>query len=1456
MQKKMSKLVSIVTALALILTSFGGLGLFSVSAESAFDLQAVIDASDLTVTNDTTKDSLAESLKALTLPEGYTLGEVTDFYKVKAVGGAVETTAAEDVVLVEGEKGSIAAAVTVNGTAYTVTMPIEPEMEKYTFSTVSNTMDDWTGDNTNGYTYAGGYVDKLIIPDEITKLANDWHNWQSQKCVVYGKGITDVTRCAYFKAEVVVFKGAVTTINNLAFMNGENLKYIRLPDTVTSIGEEAFRNCKKLKYLYLPEGLTSISARVFCKPSEDGASNYNLEEIIIPSTVVKCGDDAFAGAANAEIIVLSKSDQWGWKPFYDNGADTSKVDYYKNITVRAFDGTRAYDTYYAYNAKQKLDDMTLTEAAARVAKAFYNKESSYETAEQINADKDNLLSEIQAAYFGVSAISAAFAGDWSDNGGSFENSVVLTKDEQSVSVKLVINNSVDFDEIINDGISVDNSTTADTVTARLEELKADGTIPASYTVSVTDFYKVKAQNGAIERGSTYPNASKDDTVLVEGKPGAVSFSLSVAAGASEISKTYTFKIEPEMKIYSFASISNTMDDWAKDDNGKYYYTGQAVAKLVIPDEITSDEIRSSYTPWHNWKAMTCIVYGKGITTVPKQTGMKAEVVVFKGEVTAIGEAAFHNATSLKYIRIPDTVKTINGHAFRNCSSLEYLYLPEGLETIGSNLFAVPSEGTPICYNIDEITIPSTVTECNGGAFAGAASKVLINVVSKSNDWSWEPFYDNNANHTYDDYYKNITIRVFNGGAAEKYYYSYNEKQFFANMTLTEATARAAAEAYAYADVYYESAAAAKADADNILNNIKAATLNPSKFDFAWVNTDFVQSLSAYENSLTVALGTSTNTITVGVKAEFDLAKAIKNADIKVDNNTTSDVYAEALKTAGIAPEGSEVIFEDYYKLNAFNGAIERGSTYEGASDKDIVLVEGERGYMAAVVTIKTASGLTATANVTYVIEPKYEIYSFSSVSNESEFTRDDSGNVTKYNGSAEKVIVPDDVVNLPNWWMGWKSGVKWIVYGKNLETINRQDAIYDLEGVTFTGDKLKTIGGQAFNGDTKLKYVKMPDSVTQTGDDLFRNCDAMEQVYFSSSLERINGKVFHDLTDSTKHNVTQITLPASLNYIAANAFAGAGKACEVTILSTQNNFWNRNVFYNAEYPEMGKNYTLQVYKTTAQATANTYFDTASGTKNYIEEMSAAQATVRAMYAADYNVSDYAENLASIETNQSKIMSSVTKGYFDAASISADWSDAWELSGSILSNTLKITDGKNSFEVPVSIASKSGYYAGTASILTSEDFAANANKQGLRMHFYFDSSSQDKILVDGNEYEIKDFGVLVKNIAYSLDAAEKISDELFVKGTAGVEVKSGKEGTISTLSGTDVHEYTAIVKNVPQGGIDYAFQYRGYITYATDSGDVTVYTDSMVASVANVFSSVSTNSDYSAMNDWFDGITLS
>lgn len=1453
--KKWSKVISIITAIALILCSLGSMGIVSVSAEGTLDMQALVDAASIEVSNDTTQADLNTALQAITLPEGYTYGSITEFYKVKALGGAIERGSTydgaptEDLVLVPGEKGAIAATVTVSDVSYTVTLPIEPVMEVYSFISLSNTIEDWGGNNTDGY-YFKGWAEKIIVPDEITKFASTWwlsNNGKTEKCIVYGNGRTVIPRLDGTSAEVVVLGDNVTTLSNEAFYSGSKLKYIRLPDTVTSLGRSAFSHASQLKSLYLPEGLLTIGSNLF------NGSGYNIDEIIIPSTVTSIGDGAFQKANSpVNITVLTKTNSGGWGGFYDNVEDNKAN--YANITYRAFSEGNNSPWRYWYTVNEKIDltqSVTLTEAAARAAKVAYNK--SYETVDEVTADADNILTAIQKAYFNVSTITAAWADtEWVNNAGAYQNKLTLTKGETTATVTISIPSSFDAEKVLVEKITVDNDTTAESFAAQIAALKKDGTIPESYTVEVTDFYKVKAFNGAIERGSTYPNAPIEDVVLVEGKPGAVAANITVTSGSVKTSKTYTFKIEPKMAIYSFSTVSNTMNDWAQDDNGAYYYTGQAVDKLVVPDEITT--LLSGWWPnWYSGKAMTCIVYGKGITSVPKQTGMKAEVVSFKGEVTTIQAGAFHSATNLKYIRLPDTVTTLGEQAFRKCSSLTQLYLPEGLTSIGSSLFAVPSEDSGNVYSIDDIIIPSTVTGIGGGAFAGAASATTITFLSRSDKPGWGGFYGNDE--TYKSFFENITFRAFSGTAAYGYFYTVNEKkEITADVTLTEATARAAAKAYDYSDVYYETADAVATDADTILADITAATFGVSTMTLSWKNSTWEQNLSAWENTVAITDGTYTNEIVVGVKAEYDLAETISDADIKVDNNTTQEVYAEALKTAGVVPEDSEVTFEDYYKLNAYNGAVE----IDADGNVTETLVEGDKGYMAAVVTVTSSTGTTATANVTYVIEPTYEEYYFSSVSTADNWTQAEDG-TWSYSGNAEKIIVPDEITVLPNYWEAWTSTPKWIVYGENLTAVPRQDSLTGLEGVTFKGDKVTSFGNQAFYNATSLKYIKMPDSVTTWGQDVFRNCDALEQLYVSQNLTHINGAVFHTTTDTTKHNVTQITLPASTYYIAGNAFAGAGKECEVTILSTQHNFWNANVFYNADYPDMGKNYTLQVFKDTNQASADKMFATASGTKNYLEEMSVAQATVRAMQAAEKNLGDYAENLASINTQQAAVMASVTEGYFDAGTISANWTGEWNLSGSILTNSIELTDGKNTFTVPVSIASKAGYYAGAASILTSDEFAANGNKQGLRMYYYFDSSSADKISIDGAEYAIKDFGVITAHISNTFAGAEDsmISDDEFVIGTEGISVESGKADTIATLSGTKVNYYTSYIKNIPQGGIDYTFQYRGYITYTNaDGADVTVYTDSCIASVQNVFDGVSTNAAYSAMNDWFDGLVLS
>lgn len=52
------------------------------------------------------------------------------------------------------------------------------------------------------------------------------------------------------------------------------------------IGGSAFKNCNNLKNIRLPEGLECIGNSCFYK--------CNLNEIVIPSSVLVIGDDAFA----------------------------------------------------------------------------------------------------------------------------------------------------------------------------------------------------------------------------------------------------------------------------------------------------------------------------------------------------------------------------------------------------------------------------------------------------------------------------------------------------------------------------------------------------------------------------------------------------------------------------------------------------------------------------------------------------------------------------------------------------------------------------------------------------------------------------------------------------------------------------------------------------------------------------------------------------------------------------------------------------------------------------------------------------------------------------------------------------------------------------------------------------------------------------------------------------------
>ena len=97
-------------------------------------------------------------------------------------------------------------------------------------------------------------------------------------------------------SEITLPEG-ITTIEEEAFCNCDNLTTVVLPSTLLRIGVDAFSECQKLTTITLPEGLTTIDGRAFFSCS-------NLKEVILPGTLTTIGPATFSSCTALTSIAL------------------------------------------------------------------------------------------------------------------------------------------------------------------------------------------------------------------------------------------------------------------------------------------------------------------------------------------------------------------------------------------------------------------------------------------------------------------------------------------------------------------------------------------------------------------------------------------------------------------------------------------------------------------------------------------------------------------------------------------------------------------------------------------------------------------------------------------------------------------------------------------------------------------------------------------------------------------------------------------------------------------------------------------------------------------------------------------------------------------------------------------------------------------------------------------------
>lgn len=154
--------------------------------------------------------------------------------------------------------------------------------------------------------------------------------------------------------------------------------------------------------------------------------------------------------------------------------------------------------------------------------------------------------------------------------------------------------------------------------------------------------------------------------------------------------------------------------------GKYAFAGcSSLESFKIPNGIK--EI--SYGVFFDCTSLKNIEIPEGVQTIG---GMvfgnckSLENVDLPSTITSIGSSAFSNCVALKSILLPEGVKVLGASAFKGCLGLEEIILPDTLVSIGQSAFQD-------CISMESITLPESVTGIGYAAFSGCTSLKDINI---------------------------------------------------------------------------------------------------------------------------------------------------------------------------------------------------------------------------------------------------------------------------------------------------------------------------------------------------------------------------------------------------------------------------------------------------------------------------------------------------------------------------------------------------------------------------------------------------------------------------------------------------------------------------------------------------------------------------------------------------------
>ena len=186
----------------------------------------------------------------------------------------------------------------------------------------------YTKDGLKLIQYAiGKTATEFSIPNSVTSIENDaFFDGDNLINITIPDSVTSIGNYAFYHCDGltnITIGNSITTIGTSAFSMCSSLTNITIPDSVTTIGSSAFYNCSSLTSVTIGNSITTIGDSMFSGCSvltnitiPDGVTSignsafgfcYNLTSITMPDSVTTIGDKAFYSCSRLTNIIISDS---------------------------------------------------------------------------------------------------------------------------------------------------------------------------------------------------------------------------------------------------------------------------------------------------------------------------------------------------------------------------------------------------------------------------------------------------------------------------------------------------------------------------------------------------------------------------------------------------------------------------------------------------------------------------------------------------------------------------------------------------------------------------------------------------------------------------------------------------------------------------------------------------------------------------------------------------------------------------------------------------------------------------------------------------------------------------------------------------------------------------------------------------------------------------------------------